>query len=121
MSDAEKAIWNNKVYYFKSDNNVIWESVDLESGFVLDIFSNILESNKDHLLKFRRRKDGQWSGDLRIIHNENFNLQPAATISTNGLMSSTDKTKLDRINGGKVTVAASQPSGAQLGDIWIKP
>ena len=46
---------------------------------------------------------------------------PVANTTTNGLMSNTDKTKLDRITGGKATVSVIQPTGAQLGDMWIKP
>ena len=42
----------------------------------------------------------------------------AATTSANGLMSSTDKTKLDGLNN--VIVSETQPSGLNNGDVWLQ-
>lgn len=42
----------------------------------------------------------------------------AATTSANGLMSSTDKTKLDGLNN--VIVSETQPSGMNNGDVWLQ-
>ena len=66
------------------------------------------------------RHDG-WTPWRLVIDESNLTAARVITDASNRFVSDTQKTKLDRINGGKVTVAASQPSGAQLGDIWIKP
>jgi len=57
-----------------------------------------------------------WNGKAEASHTHG-----VATTSANGMMSATDKVKLDRINGGKVTFSTTAPSNPILGDIWVLP
>lgn len=79
------------------------------------------DANTTGYVYIRTNRNGTWTPWRLVVDSNNFASQAVATTSANGLMSSADKTKLNRMSGGKVTVSATQPTGAQLGDIWIKP
>ncbi len=124
VTDAEKATWNakaNNTVATTSANGLMSSTDKTKLDSVAAGATNYTHPANHPASVITQDANSRFVTDAeKATWNAKAN-NTVATTGANGLMSSTDKTKLDRATGVRVFYQLSQPINPQFGDIWIIP